>query len=408
MLSDLDLPILIPRKELMRLRDPLNLANVLRIAMFAFFLISCPESEKKDILSIQERTWLSAHDGKIIIDRTNETWAPIEDSDNYGNPVGIAIDYYKLIEKKLGFRFKVDEARTWEERLRRYKSREIDVVNNLQKTSARSEYLLFTEPYIEIPNVIIVRKEIDAPLTLDKMTNMKIAVTNGYAIHEYLKNNYDYLNIAPKHNDVDALQDVALNRVDAVVINFAVASYLIEKEGISNLRIAGAVGYNNALCIASRKDWPILNRILQKGLASITPEEKKAIYKKWIHLELKPFYKNRIFQAIIATSILIIVISLFWNIRLRKEIDERKRIQEEREKLIRELQEAAGRIKTLSGLVPICAECKRIRDDKGYWSQLETYIQNHTDALFTHGICSECEKKLYGEHEWYKKRKKKE
>ncbi len=67
----------------------------------------------------------------------------------------------------------------------------------------------------------------------------------------------------------------------------------------------------------------------------------------------------------------------------------------EREKLIKELQEALANVKTLRGLLPICASCKKIRDDKGYWNQIESYIGKHTDAQFSHGICPDCAKKLY-------------
>ena len=74
-----------------------------------------------------------------------------------------------------------------------------------------------------------------------------------------------------------------------------------------------------------------------------------------------------------------------------------KQAEEERERLIRELQEALANIKTLSGLLPICFSCKQIRDDKGYWNQIETYIHDHTDANFTHGICPPCAQKLYPE-----------
>jgi len=78
-----------------------------------------------------------------------------------------------------------------------------------------------------------------------------------------------------------------------------------------------------------------------------------------------------------------------------RDITARKKMEEEREKLIAELQEALNKIKTLSGLVPICASCKKIRDDKGYWNQLESYIQEHTEAEFSHGLCPDCLKKLY-------------
>jgi len=75
-----------------------------------------------------------------------------------------------------------------------------------------------------------------------------------------------------------------------------------------------------------------------------------------------------------------------------------KRYLADREKLIGELQKALAEIKTLQGILPICMSCKKIRDDKGAWTQLETYISAHTDAEFSHGICKDCAKKLYPEY----------
>ena len=80
-----------------------------------------------------------------------------------------------------------------------------------------------------------------------------------------------------------------------------------------------------------------------------------------------------------------------------RDVTKRKQIEEERERLIAKLQEAAAKIKTMSGLLPICASCKKIRDDTGYWNQIESYIQVHSDAEFSHSICPECVVKLYPE-----------
>ncbi len=77
---------------------------------------------------------------------------------------------------------------------------------------------------------------------------------------------------------------------------------------------------------------------------------------------------------------------------------ERKQFEEEREKLIKELQQAMSEIKMLSGLLPICSSCKKIRDDQGYWNQIESYIQDHSEAEFSHGLCPECAKRLYPEY----------
>ncbi len=89
------------------------------------------------------------------------------------------------------------------------------------------------------------------------------------------------------------------------------------------------------------------------------------------------------------------------------DITDSKRAEEGRERILKELQEALDNVKTLSGLLPICSQCKKIRDDKGYWNQLEAHIQKHSYAKFSHGICPECSDELYGDEDWYIKMKKK-
>lgn len=74
-----------------------------------------------------------------------------------------------------------------------------------------------------------------------------------------------------------------------------------------------------------------------------------------------------------------------------------KEAENERERLIAELQEALAKVKTLSGLLPICAACKKIRDDNGYWNQIEEFIQSHSEAEFTHSFCPDCMQHLYPE-----------
>ena len=82
---------------------------------------------------------------------------------------------------------------------------------------------------------------------------------------------------------------------------------------------------------------------------------------------------------------------------IERDITVTKREEEERLKLIEELTEALRNIKTLRGLLPICASCKKIRDDRGYWQKVESYIAEHTNAAFTHGLCPDCLEKLYPE-----------
>jgi PAS domain S-box-containing protein len=101
----------------------------------------------------------------------------------------------------------------------------------------------------------------------------------------------------------------------------------------------------------------------------------------WVRRSLHPWYRgtNDVGGLIMFTEV----------------ITKRKKAEEEREVLINELQQALAEVKALSGLLPICSACKKIRDDKGYWQQIEGYIMAHSDTQFSHGLCPDCAKKLY-------------
>ncbi len=83
------------------------------------------------------------------------------------------------------------------------------------------------------------------------------------------------------------------------------------------------------------------------------------------------------------------------------DITESRLAQEQRDKLVSELQKALSEVKTLRGFLPICSHCKKIRDDKGYWNQIESYIQDRSEAEFSHGICPECAKQFYPDIDIY-------
>jgi hypothetical protein len=82
---------------------------------------------------------------------------------------------------------------------------------------------------------------------------------------------------------------------------------------------------------------------------------------------------------------------------MTQDVTLRQRVEAERERLIGELQVALASIKSLRGLIPICSACKKIRNDRGYWEQVEDYVREHSEATFSHGLCGECAQRLYPE-----------
>jgi len=110
-------------------------------------------------------------------------------------------------------------------------------------------------------------------------------------------------------------------------------------------------------------------------------------------------------DALLMVILLIPVLYFFVYRPLDAEMNEIDRLNCEKDITIAELNTALGEIKTLRGIIPICASCKKIRDDKEHWNQIEIYIKEHSDAEFSHGICPECAEKLYPEYNPYKKNK---
>lgn len=106
-------------------------------------------------------------------------------------------------------------------------------------------------------------------------------------------------------------------------------------------------------------------------------------------------YLTSIFIAFTCGGIVVFICSFYINL-----------YEKEQHRLIETLRQALSEVKTLKGFFPICSSCKKIRDDKGYWNQIESYIQERSEAEFSHGICPDCEEKLYGNEEWYIETKK--
>jgi PAS domain S-box-containing protein len=111
---------------------------------------------------------------------------------------------------------------------------------------------------------------------------------------------------------------------------------------------------------------------------------------------------ERIFVEVSAASVTSVAGNTVGRMASFIDITKRKEIENDREELIKKLQHALDTIKVLRGIIPICASCKKIRDDKGYWNHLETYLRENSEAVFSHGICPDCSEKLYGDYSRYK------
>ena len=138
-------------------------------------------------LTPAENAWLQDHPEIRL--SPDPDFLPIEYIDAKGKYTGIAADYVALVEKKLGIKFKILKYKNWDEVIKKAKSRESDMFGAATPTPQRLEYMLFTQPFVELPAVIIVRKNIEESLSLKDLKGMKVAVISGYGIHDHLLEN---------------------------------------------------------------------------------------------------------------------------------------------------------------------------------------------------------------------------
>jgi PAS domain S-box-containing protein len=283
----------------------------------------------KEMISVQltahERNWLSEH--KVILIAPDPSFPPIDWIDNKGNYWGISADFMQVVKQKTGINFKVIKCKNWNEVLEKAKSREVDAIPAAAQTPERSKHLTFSKPHIILPGVIITRTKVTGDVTLEDLSAMRVSVVKAYVWQEFLENDFPKIKLDLVHDLQEGLRKVALGISDALVATLPVALYYIEKEGITNLRVAGETGYYTQLSFASRKDWPELNAIVKKALDQISMSKKEEILGKWIRLEGKSLFKQKKFWITILVVVggcgLIILGIVLWNRSLRRMVDQR-------------------------------------------------------------------------------------
>lgn len=267
-----------------------------------------------------ERQWLADH--PIIRVAPDPEFQPIESLDENGRLIGIAADYLKILEGKLPIRFQILPASSWDHAVRMAKTRRADMFSAATKSAARSEYMLFTAPYIDLPGVIIIETKTAGISGLEDLHGKKVGVVAGYVWQEWIARDHPEIELMPVPDVQTGLQRVSFGEFDAMVGNLATASYHLKKLGITNLRAAAETGYFARLAIGTRNDWPLLNAILKKAVASIHPDESRVIYDRWIAFEIEsgPRTRTILFGVIIFMVVVLVAIglSVLWNYSLRQ------------------------------------------------------------------------------------------
>lgn len=349
--------------------------SILSVAVIFLAFKASSAQPPPDPLTLEERAWLATH--PVIRLAPDPHYQPIEFFDEQGVYRGITADYLALIEERLGLRFQITQKELAQRVGMKPDEVGFDVTPLTAETPARREYWLFTRPYLEFPAHLITRKGVSDSLTLGDLSSARIAVVKNYAVQDYLTTQYPKLLLDLVPDTRIGLQKVSFGLVDAFVSDLPVATHWMEQEGISNLKIAGASGYVYRMGISTRKDWPELHRILEKGLATITPEERATIYRKWVKLPVSPLLTRQQWLLVILGGFSLVGLGLagsrWWNrslaAQVKKSTAELKQEVQEHEVAKQALRESEDHLRTIIETTP---ECVKLLDNRGTLLSMNT------------------------------------
>ena len=283
----------------------------------------CSDSSNAEILSTAERSWLTENLPRIVL-AIETGYAPFVFLDAQEQPSGLAHDHLLLLEAKLGVHFKQRRFASLDDIFAKVRGGEVHIVNAIAKTPLRSEFLYFTEPFITVPNVIVVRKERAGNVGEGDLRGLKVSLGKSYAVTEQLTQKG--LGFEPDlvADDLTGLFNVSFGRSDAAVVDLATATWLISTKGITNLRVAGEAGLDIQLALGVPQTEQMLLSIIQKGLRSITEAERQEIRTRWINASRQSIFTARHFWLAVAVLFAIVCTMtigiLTWNRTLRREI----------------------------------------------------------------------------------------
>jgi ABC-type amino acid transport substrate-binding protein/serine phosphatase RsbU (regulator of sigma subunit) len=280
-------------------------------------------------LTLEERSWLAAHSNIRVGD--DFAWPPFTFKSADGDMSGIAAGYMEALAERLDVNLKPVWGLSWTKVLEEIRDGGLDILPAVARTPERDAFLNFTKPYISFPVVIATRKDGAFVDGLNDLKGLKAGVVAGYVTEELLTKDYPEIPLQKFKNLREGLRAVQKGDIDAFVDNLGSITYEIDREKLTNLKIAAPTDYRFDLSIGVRKDWPELVTILDKALATIDDKERTAIKNAWMAINVSYGTDMKtilIWVVPIAIGLAIFIgFIIFWNRRLGHEIDEHKRTQ---------------------------------------------------------------------------------
>ncbi len=267
------------------------------------------------------------------------SWEPFEYIKD-GEHVGIIADIFKEFQKKLPIPIKLIQTDTWAESLKYVKTGKCEILAAAAKTTERTKYLKFSAPYLTFPQVIVTRIDEKFIEDFKDVLNKKIGVVKNSAVSDLLKEKYPNINLIDVKNVNDGLYKVSNGELFGFVNTSAALSYAIAKTGLTkNLKIASKVGIDYYLSTAIKNEEYQLVRIFNSLINDFDEQTLKDIKDKWLYVQMETKADYTIVYQVALLAAFIIILILYWNSKLKTEVEQRKKTQKELDKFVQVIEQ---------------------------------------------------------------------
>lgn len=253
---------------------------------------------------------------KVCID---PDWEPFEMMDKKGNYTGIGADLLRLVAQRVDINVSILQTKDWDESVAYSKVGKCQVISFLNQSPYRDTWLLFTKPHFSDPNVFITREEHSFIGDPRDLMRESIVFPAGTAMEEFVRSEYPNLKVMTTSSEIAAFKMVSDKKADIAMRSLIIAAYTLKKEGMFNLKIAGQLpDYTNQLRIGVIQSEPMLRDILDKGVATITPQDRASIVNKYVSIKAQTTYNYGLIFKVIFGFIIVGLLLLWRYYELKK------------------------------------------------------------------------------------------
>ncbi len=322
-----------------------------------------PQTSLQLRLMPKERAYLRKKgDIRMCVD---PDWMPVERIDSEGKHQGVAADLTQRFAQKLGVKLALVPSKSWQETLNLFNAHQCDIISAAEETPARKATMDFTTPYMSFSAAIVTNnRQVYIP-DLQAVLKETFGVVKGYSLGEKLRRRYPGIRLVEVANTLEGLKQVQEGKLFGLIDALPAVVYLIQTQGMVDIKVAGQLDEKWAISLATRNDEPLLRHLFQLAIDAVPPEERQNAINRWLSVRVEQGFDYTLMWKMGLAAALLLLGVIVWNRKLAKL---NKKLDLAQRQLVQSLATVQSILDTSPvGISLLDAQLRHTHVNKAYW-----------------------------------------